>query len=161
MRLLFRGMFALLLAGAFGGPAPSTEFAAGTGPSTKVSSGPDAISRPPITGIAHIGLRTDNLEAARKFYGGVLGFQEPFTVDKPSGGLMLTYFKVNDHQYVEVFPELKSPTEDRLSHIAFETTDIQALRTYLASKGVAVPQNPKPGLDGNPRYSRKDPDGHS
>ncbi len=161
MRLLFRGMFALLLAGAFGGPAPSTEFAAGTGPSTKVSSGPDAISRPPITGIAHIGLRTDNLEAARKFYGGVLGFQEPFTVDKPSGGLMLTYFKVNDHQYVEVFPELKSPTEDRLSHIAFETTDIQALRTYLAERGLKVPAKLEPQLDGNLSFEVNDPDGHT
>src|SRR5438105_15952243 len=83
--------------------------------------------RPPILGIAHIGLKTDDLAAARKFYGEVLGFHEPFTVDKPSGGLMLTYFKVNDHQYIEVFPELKSATEDRLSHIAFETTDGQKL----------------------------------
>ncbi len=70
-------------------------------------------------GVAHIGLKTDDLAAARLFYGHVLGFQEPFTVDKTSGGLMLTYFKVNDHQYIEVFPELKSETEDRLSHIAF------------------------------------------
>lgn len=46
-------------------------------------------------------------------------FQEPFTLDKATGGLMLTYFKVNDHQYVEVFPELKDEAEDRLSHIAF------------------------------------------
>src|SRR6266487_2079212 len=100
---------------------------------------PRGPSRPPILGIAHIGLKTDDLAAARKFYGEVLGFQEPFTVDKPSGGLMLTYFKVNDHQYIEVFPELKSATEDRLSHIAFETTDIQELRTYLADRGLKVP----------------------
>jgi hypothetical protein len=73
-----------------------------------------AVSRPPILGVAHIGLKTDDLNAARNFYGHVLGYQEPFTVDKPTGGLMLTYFKVNDHQYIEVFPSLKSATEDRL-----------------------------------------------
>ena len=118
-------------------------------------------SRPPILGVAHIGLKTDDLGAARKFYGDILGFQEPFTVDKPTGGLMLTYFKVNDYQYIEVFPELKSATEDRLSHIAFLTTDAQKLRDYLRSRGVAVPATLRPGLDGNLSFMVKDPDGHS
>ena len=44
-----------------------------------------AQERPPIVGGAHIGLKTDDLAAARQFYGHVLGYQEPFTVDKPSG----------------------------------------------------------------------------
>jgi lactoylglutathione lyase len=120
-----------------------------------------AQERPPIVGVAHIGLKTDNLAAAREFYGNALGFQEPFTVDKPSGGLILTYFKVNDHQYIEVFPELKSATEDRLSHIAFETTNIQQLRDYLSRRGVKVPDTLKPGLDGNLSMMLKDPDGHN
>jgi len=121
----------------------------------------EAQQRPPIVGVAHIGLKTDDLAAARQFYGHVLGYQEPFTLDKPAGGLMLTYFKVNDHQYIEVFPELKNPAEDRLSHIAFETTDIQQLRDYLASKGVQVPATLHPGLDGNVSMMLKDPDGHN
>jgi lactoylglutathione lyase len=117
--------------------------------------------RPPIVGVAHIGLKTSNLEAARKFFGHDLGFLEPFTVDKPAGGLMLTYFKVNDHQYIEVFPELRDAAEDRLSHIAFETTDVRKLRDYLASRGVQVPAELKPGLDGNLSMMLKDPDGHN
>ena len=40
---------------------------------------PRPCGSPQILGVAHIGLRTDDLDAARKFYGGVLGFQEPFT----------------------------------------------------------------------------------
>ena len=119
------------------------------------------VKRPAIVGVAHIGLKTDNLSAARNFYGHDLGFQEPFRIDKPSGGLMLTYFKVNDHQYIEVFPELKTETEDRLSHIAFETTDAQQLRDYLASRGVKVPDTLHPGLDGNLSFMTKDPDGHN
>ena len=120
-----------------------------------------APTRPPIVGVAHIGLKTADLAAARHFYGTELGYQEPFTVDKPAGGLMLTYFKVNDHQYIEVFPNLKSPTEDRLSHIAFETTNIQQLRDYLAVSGVKVPDTLKPGLDGNVSMMLSDPDGHN
>ena len=73
---------------------------------------------------------------------------------------MLTYFKVNDHQYIEVFPELKSETEDRLSHIAFETTDAVQLRDYLASKGVRC-RRIHPGADGNLSFMLKDPDGHN
>ena len=113
--------------------------------------------------MAHIGLRTDNLEAARKFYTGVLGMQEPFRLDKPAsegGGLLLTYFKVNDHQYIEVFPELTDPKMDRLSHISFETTDAEQLRAYLASQGVKVPEKLEPMEDGNRGFEVGDPDGH-
>jgi catechol 2,3-dioxygenase-like lactoylglutathione lyase family enzyme len=120
-----------------------------------------AADRPPIVGVAHIGLKTSDLAAARNFYGHDLGFLEAFTLDKPAGGLMLTYFKVNDRQYIEVYPELKDAAEDRLSHIAFETTDARKLRDYLAAHGVKVPDQLKPGLDGNLSMMVKDPDGHN
>ena len=122
-----------------------------------------AITRPAIVGVAHIGLKTDDMAAARKFYTGVLGLQEPFSLDKPAsegGGLLLTYFKVNDHQYVEMFPELTDPKMDRLSHISFETTDAEQLRAYLASKGVKVPDKLEPMEDGNRGFDVTDPDGY-
>ena len=125
--------------------------------------GPASPQRPPIVGVAHIGLRTDDITAARKFYGGVLGFQEPFSLDRlpeDGTGLLLTYFKVNDHQYIEVFPELKDPKQDRLSHISFETTDIDALYAYLKSRGVKVPDKLEPMQDGNRGFNVIDPDGH-
>jgi catechol 2,3-dioxygenase-like lactoylglutathione lyase family enzyme len=68
---------------------------------------------------------------------------------------------VNDHQYIEVFPELTSPKEDRLSHIAFETTDAHALRDYLAAHAVKVPGTLEPERDANLSFMVKDPDGHS
>ena len=120
-----------------------------------------AVERPAIVGVADIGLETNDMGAARQFYGNQLGYQEPFSLDKPTGGLMLTYFKVNDHQYIEVFPDLKSETQDRLSHIAFETTDIRRLRDYLANRGVKVPDNVPEGRDGNLSMMLKDPDGHN
>ena len=122
-----------------------------------------APTRPKILGVAHIGLRTSDLAAARKFYTGMLGFAEPFSLDKPKDegtGLLLTYFKVNDHQYVEVFPTLTDPKQDRLSHISFETDNAEQLRACLSSKGVKVPEKLSPGLDGNLSFDVTDPDGH-
>ena len=121
------------------------------------------VARPKILGVAHIGVRTDDLAAARKFYGDVLGYQEPFTYDRPAsqgGGLLCTYFKVNDRQYIEVFPELKDSKQDRLSHISFETDNVDQLRDYMASKGVQVPEKLEPMGDGNRGFEVHDPDGH-
>jgi len=121
------------------------------------------VSRPAIVGVAHIGLKTDDMAAARKFYTGVLGFQEPFSLDKAPGegtGLLLTYFKVNDHQYIEMFPELTDSKMDRLSHISFETANAEQMRAYLASKGVKVPEKLEPMQDGNRGFDVTDPDGH-
>jgi catechol 2,3-dioxygenase-like lactoylglutathione lyase family enzyme len=119
-----------------------------------------AVARPKILGVAHIGLETNDLKAAEQFYGHELGY-EHFSLDKPTGELMLNYYKVNDHQYIEIFPDLKTEEQDRLSHVAFETDNAQQLRDYLASKGVKVPAALKPGLDGNLSFTIKDPNGHT
>jgi catechol 2,3-dioxygenase-like lactoylglutathione lyase family enzyme len=119
-----------------------------------LAQGEASVQRPPIVGVAHIALETDDLAAARKFYGTGLGFEEPFKVANAA------FFKVNDHQYIKVSPDLKSETQDRLSHIAFETTDIRKLRDYLASRAVSVPAKLKPDPDGNLTMMLDDPDGH-
>lgn len=118
-----------------------------------------AAQRPPIVGVAHIALKTDDLAAARSFYGKFLGMEEAFSLSKPDGGLEVTFFKVNDRQYIEVLPELKGETEDRLSHIAFETTNAQQMADYLASRGVAATLRALP--DGNKSVFIKDPDNHT
>jgi catechol 2,3-dioxygenase-like lactoylglutathione lyase family enzyme len=114
-----------------------------------------APQRPPIVGVAHISLKTTDLAAAREFYSKYLGFAEPF-----ARGAGAACFKVNDHQYIEVSATLSSPTEDRLSHIAFETANASQLRDYLASRGVAVPGKLQPDAGGNLTLIVKDPDGH-
>jgi len=119
-----------------------------------------AQQRPPITGIAHIALKTDNLDRARQFYGRDLGFAEPFHLNNPDGSLELTFFKINDRQYIEVSPGLKDDAEDRLMHIAFETSDVKKLRDYLASRGVAAPAEVAKYPDGNLSITVQDPEGH-
>jgi catechol 2,3-dioxygenase-like lactoylglutathione lyase family enzyme len=123
--------------------------------------GPRIFPRPPIIGVANIGLKTDDLKGAEDFYGSELGLKDAFSLLRPEGGLMLVYFKVNDHQYVEVYPDLKNPDQDRLDHIAFETTDIQKLRDYMATRGAKVPDQVGKAPDGNLTFEVTDPDGHT
>lgn len=116
------------------------------------------VERPPIIGLAHVGFFVSDLSKAEEFYGHVLGFDH-FSLDKPTGGLMLNYYKVNDHQYIEIYPGLKGDEQDRLSHVAFETTDARKMRDYLAGKGLKVPAALKTGLDKNLSFMVDDPEG--
>src|SRR5262245_52109737 len=93
------------------------------------------IERPQITGVAHIALFVKDIEQSRRFYAGLLGYQEPFLLNDASGNLSLTFFKINDRQYIELFPEREAGS-DRLSHISIETNDAEGMRRYLESKGI-------------------------
>jgi catechol 2,3-dioxygenase-like lactoylglutathione lyase family enzyme len=117
-------------------------------------------SRPPITGVAHIALLAHDVNESRDFYRTFLGFEEPYTLRKPDGSPSMLFFKINDRQYIELSPEREAGT-DRLSHIALETDDAEAMRAYLASRGVAVPASVPKGRIGNLNFMIKDPQGHS
>ena len=116
--------------------------------------------RPKIVGVANIAFKTANLEAARNFYGKVLGYREAFTLKESADGPDLTCFKVNDRQYIEV-SSLQNLRPGKLIHVAFETTGARELRDYLESKGVAVPDKVQPGPDGNLTFTVNDPDGNA
>ena len=116
--------------------------------------------RPPITGVAHISLFVHDIEKSRHFYKDFLGYDEPFKLDKPDGSLALTFIKVNDRQYIELVPETAAGT-DRLNHISIETPDANAMRLYLGSRGVKVPDQVPTGRIGNANFNVKDADGHT
>jgi lactoylglutathione lyase len=120
-----------------------------------------AAERPKIVGIANIAVKVQNLDDARKFYGGVVGMAEAFQTKDPEVAGPLSCFKVNDRQFVEVSPTLKEDAEDRLIRIGFETTDARGLRDYMASKGVAVPAKVDKDANGNRSFVVKDPEGHA
>jgi catechol 2,3-dioxygenase-like lactoylglutathione lyase family enzyme len=122
--------------------------------------GADAPKRPKILGIAHIALFVHDIDKSRQFYKDFLGYGEPFKLDNPNGSLSLTFIKVNDHQYIELFPEKEAGT-DRLNHISVETDDAEAMRVYLASRGVKVPDKVGKGRIKNSNFNIKDPDGHT
>jgi catechol 2,3-dioxygenase-like lactoylglutathione lyase family enzyme len=110
--------------------------------------------RPRITGLAHVALWVHDLEKSRVFYRDVLGYREVFSLND------LTFVKINDRQYIELFPERAAGT-DRLHHISIEVEDAEAMRVYLASRGVAVPDKVGKGRIGNSNFNIKDPEGHT
>jgi lactoylglutathione lyase len=118
------------------------------------------VERPRVLGIAHVAVYVSDLAKARAFYEGLLGFGEPFTLPKPDGSVSIAFVKINDHQYLELFNE--DPKDDgRLSHISLYTDDAGRMRTYLASRGVAVPAAVPKGRTGNKNFNIQDPDRHT
>jgi catechol 2,3-dioxygenase-like lactoylglutathione lyase family enzyme len=116
--------------------------------------------RPHVLGVAHIALFVSDIEKSRAFYKDFLGFSEPFKLDKPDGSLSLTFIKVNDRQYIELFPGLQ-PGADCLNHISIQTDNAEAMRAYLGSRGVKVPAAVPKGRIKNSNFNVKDPDGHT
>jgi lactoylglutathione lyase len=119
----------------------------------------EAPTRPHIVGLSHVALFVHDLNQSRTFYKDFLGFAEPYSVTNKDGAMHLTWIKINDRQTIELFPE-KEAGSDRLNHVALETDDADAMRRYLASKGLAVPTNTPVGKIRNANYMVKDPDGH-
>jgi catechol 2,3-dioxygenase-like lactoylglutathione lyase family enzyme len=110
--------------------------------------------RPPITGISHIAIYTSDSEGTEHFYVHDIGLFKGVDPENPKG---VRYY-VNPTQFVEVLP---LPTEDspvRLDHIAYITTDAEALRIYLASHKVNVPASVEHGSDGSLWFRVKDPE---
>ncbi|MEO8595045.1 MAG: VOC family protein [Candidatus Solibacter sp.] len=107
-------------------------------------------------------MKTDNLDEAREFYSGVLGYDEVFRHQRAIvGEADVAAFKVNEQQYIEVTQTLEREEDDKLVQIGFETKDARQLRDYLASMGVAVPGSVPLDPDGNYSFVVKDPEGHN
>jgi lactoylglutathione lyase len=116
--------------------------------------------RPRITGLAHIALYAADFEKTRAFYRDFLGYAEPYTLTNADGTPSVAFFKVNERQYIELFPE-REPNTDRLHHISIETSDAEALRRYLEARGVKVPERVNKVRIGNSAFNIQDPDGHT
>ncbi|HEY6454667.1 MAG TPA: VOC family protein [Steroidobacteraceae bacterium] len=95
-----------------------------------------ASPRPPIVGVSHIAVYASDPSATERFYVHDLGATGG---TDPEGGRGRRYY-FSAVQFVEVLPLPKGPSSiNRLDHIAFATPDAEALRRYLASAGIRVP----------------------
>jgi len=119
------------------------------------------IARPKILGISHAALACADIDAARAFYKGYLGFDEPYPADNPDGSLNFVCIKINDLQQLQLFPATAKDTSgNRLRHIALITDNCEGMRQYLKSKGWKVPAKPvTANAYGSRNMTVKDPDG--
>src|SRR5499427_2379410 len=120
----------------------------------------DPVKRPRLLGVAHMALFVSDLQKSRAFYEGFLGYQEPYALKREDGSDRIAFIKINEDQYLELFAEW--PKQDgHLNHISFFTDSAEAMRDYLVSKNVKVPDNVGKGRIGNSNFNITDPDGHT
>src|SRR5579883_3458928 len=114
-----------------------------------------------IPTLYHVGFWVRDAAKTRAFYHGYLGYDEPYELHRASGELQMIVMKVNERQVIYLFPSPAKilPNGDNLDHLGLLTDNINALRDYLASKGVKVGK-PNRGHIGDMMLGVKDPDGH-
>jgi lactoylglutathione lyase len=105
-----------------------------------------------------VALRASDLAHARLFYGEFLGYATEMAASAKEGSQTLRV-AVGDRQYIELRGGLR-PDEDRLDHIALETDDVEAMRHYLATRGVDAPGVTREA-SGNRCLMVRDPEGRS
>ena len=106
-------------------------------------------------GLDHVAFKTSDVEAAQRFYGELLGY--PVVQPRVAGAPLLV--RVNKRQAIVLEPGLAPDVEDRLSHIAFATSDLSALKTYLDARGVTT-SGPESRICGRVGLRATDPDGN-
>lgn len=119
----------------------------------------DAPQLPRVVGIAHVALYVSDLGKERAFYKDFLGFDEPFSLRRDDGKEWISFIKLNDYQYLELF------TGDPrfgglLNHFAFYTNDVVAMKAFLISRKVNLVDDIHIGRTGDKFFSIRDPDGH-
>ena len=110
--------------------------------------------RPRITGIDHVSFYTTAPDGVKHLYADILGLP---SADPLESGETVRY--VSGRQWVGYSPAPDPKATDRMDHTAFTTENVNALRTYLAAKGL------KPGeIETRSDHSKSmfvsDPEGH-
>jgi catechol 2,3-dioxygenase-like lactoylglutathione lyase family enzyme/predicted enzyme related to lactoylglutathione lyase len=113
-------------------------------------------SRPRITGVSHISVYASDSAAAERLYVQDLGAAKRPDPENAAG--VRYYF--SPIQFVEVLPlpANQSDPKNRLDHVAFNTTNAEALRKYLAANNVKVPAQVQKGSDGSVWFEVEDPE---
>ncbi|HKE15085.1 MAG TPA: VOC family protein [Kofleriaceae bacterium] len=105
--------------------------------------------------VAHVNLSVDDVDAARAFYGELLGLEAaPRPADTPRAGC---WFALGE---VELHISLEQGADNARSkrHVAFEVSDLAALRARLAAAGVSIDGgSPMAGVE---RFFARDPAGN-
>ncbi len=111
-----------------------------------------------ITGIAHIALRASDLDGEVNFLG-KLGFEESFT-NVEQGRILQVFVKINDLQFIEVYPQTDPSQPLGLMHVCYEADDLKGLNKLYGQHGLK-PTPVATATAGNLLFSLHDPDGNT
>jgi len=110
---------------------------------------------PDLTGIAHVAFRVSDLDKEVNFFG-KLGFEEAFS-NVENGRTLEVFIKVNDRQFIEIYPQDDRPRPLGFMHACYESADLNKLHDKYVSEGLHPTQVRKAGA-GNLISSLLDPD---
>jgi catechol 2,3-dioxygenase-like lactoylglutathione lyase family enzyme len=114
------------------------------------------VTRPPITGLSHMTLYSDDLQKSQQFYAGLLGW-EPV----PDGGAHPGIrFYANHVQYIELEQAPTKGMANRFNSIGFSTSNAEQMRSFLGEHGISVPAKVSVDGNGDTFFDVKDPEGN-
>ncbi len=116
----------------------------------------NAPARPKITGISHIAIYTSNAAATDHFYRAIIGAVKRPDPEDPQG----VRYMLSSTQFIEVLPLPANAGIVRLDHTAWNTTNAEAMRRYLAARGWKTPARVEQGSDGSRWFEVRDPEGN-
>jgi catechol 2,3-dioxygenase-like lactoylglutathione lyase family enzyme len=109
-----------------------------------------------LTGLGHVAFLVNDLSQSEMFYE-KLGFQKAFEFTD-AGKVTEAFVKINDRQFIELYPRIKDTQAAGLDHICFETADIASLRAAYVKHGLE-PTETKKMRAGNLLFGFRDPEG--
>lgn len=109
-----------------------------------------------LTGLGHVAFLVNDLSQSEAFYE-KLGFQKAFEFTD-AGKTTEAFVKINDSQFIELYPRTKGTQTAGLDHICFATGDIASLRDAYLKQGLR-PTETKKMRAGNLLFGFHDPEG--
>lgn len=109
-----------------------------------------------LDGIAHVALRVNDVAKSREFYE-KLGFEQAFKFDQ-DGKVTQAFIKINDRQFVELYPRAQDGQTIGLMHVCYEAGHIEDLRDAYVKAGLS-PTEVKKARAGNLLFVLHDPEG--
>jgi len=94
-----------------------------------------------LDGIAHVALRVADLDKSRQFYE-TLGFEKAFEFAEADKATEL-FMKVNDRQFIELYPRTQDSQAVGLMHVCYEVRDIESLGIAYTQRGLNPPEAKK------------------
>src|ERR1035441_264198 len=95
------------------------------------------------SGIAHVAFRVASLETSRAFYN-KLGFDQFFEM-KQGDRTTEAFLKINDQQFIELYPRTDPAQPIGLMHVCYESSNLDALHAEYLKRGLTVSDVRKAG----------------
>ena len=110
-----------------------------------------------VSGIAHVAFRVADLNKSRDFYE-KLGFEQAFDFKDGTGKVTQAFIKVNDSQFIELYPRNEDSQTLGLVHVCYESQDITSAWSAYDKAGLS-PREVKKAKAGNLLLVLHDPEG--